>query len=60
MIRGLAATAAGALVVTASMSPLLWLWPVIVAGHWYSFPLLVVWFVGTLHAAAHAVIWAAS
>lgn len=59
MMRGLAAAGAGAVVVTACMSPLLWLWPVIVAGHWYSFPLLVVWFVATIHAATHAAIWAA-
>lgn len=56
MLRAFLATAAGAFVVTACMAPLLHLWPVIEAGHWYSFPLLCLWFYGTIHAATKAVL----
>lgn len=39
-------------------APLVWLWPAIEAGAWYSFPLMLAWFYGTIHLATKAVLWA--
>lgn len=54
---GFLATSAAALVVTAFLSPLLWLWPYI--GQWYGFPILIAWFVAAIHSASKAAMWVA-
>ena len=56
ILRAVLATAAGAFVVTGMSAILVRIWPIIEAGHWYSFPLLCLWFYGTIHAARKTVL----
>ena len=50
------AVIAPTLVVIASVSPLRWLWPYMI--EWYGFPIMLLWFYGTIHCAMKAVLWA--
>lgn len=52
MKPALAATA----VLILSVSPLRWLWPYMI--EWYGFPIMLIWFYGTIHCAMRAALWA--
>ena len=58
MIRGFFVSGVAAFVACGMAAPLVWLWPAIEAGAWYSFPLMLAWFYGTIHLATVAVLWA--
>lgn len=56
LIRHLLVILAPTFVVCGMAAPLVWLWPAIEAGGWYSFPLLLLWFYGTIHLATVALL----
>lgn len=57
MLFGILASCAAALVAIAFVSPLLWLWPYMI--QWYGFPIMLGWFVASVHFAGKAAMWVA-